>query len=132
MRRTAIPHVQQFTPAQSRRRLIGWSIAFCGFFSWAIWYSHSTQIKHTPLFKGILFTLRQDKHVRRWIGDGIEPARDVDGFINHIKGRADISFNVTGTMGAIIRFDVRKFICKARDASIWSLSVSWTIGSFAS
>lgn len=63
-----------------------------------------------------MFTLRQDRQVRKWIGENINcdwkvrQRQDVYhahllalvqvlGFINHIKGRADIEFQVHGTKG---------------------------------
>ena len=78
--------LSEWSTGKLRGRVVGWTLFFAGFFSWAIWYGRSIQIKYTPLFKGIMFTLRQDPQVREWIGSDLSPSNHVDGFVNHIKG----------------------------------------------
>jgi hypothetical protein len=84
---------------QSKLTIAAWSIFFGGFFYWAINFMRDSQIKKTPLFKGIMFTIRHDHNVRRYIGDKIGEAENLSGFLNHIKGRANLSFDVSGDMG---------------------------------
>ena len=94
-----MPHVSQFSRSQRRLRLWVWGTAFTGFFSWAVYYAHGVQIQNTPLFKGVLFTLRQDAKVKRYIGTDLQVDWKIFGWINHIKGRADIDFEVNGSQG---------------------------------
>lgn len=91
----------EWTPRQLRWNLALWGAGFFGFVWWAAIYGRSVQLKTSPLFKGVMFTLRQDPKVRKWIGDSLESSNHVNGFINHIKGRAEISFDITGTSGKL-------------------------------
>jgi hypothetical protein len=72
-------------PTKRMRAYVIWGSVFTGFFAWSVWYGRSIQMKNSPLFKGVMFTLRQDGQVKQWIGRNIEPSWNVEGFVNHIK-----------------------------------------------
>jgi hypothetical protein len=40
-------------------------------------YCHGRQIRSSPLFKGAMFTLRQDRQVAQWIGEDLVPSNQV-------------------------------------------------------
>lgn len=92
------PNLTNVIKKQSRLSIFVSTAAFIGFLGWAASYNHSHQIRSTPLFKGVLFTLRQDEQVRKWIGSSIASS-NVWGSLNHIKGRANISFDILGSHG---------------------------------
>jgi hypothetical protein len=99
----------EWTPRELRWGLTVWGVAFVGFMTWAVSYGRSVQLKTSPIFKGVMFTLRQDPSVRKWIGNNLEASKYIDGSINHIKGKADISFGITGSLGIVSCYIARAF-----------------------
>ena len=101
----------------TRVKLLAWSVLFAGFTYWALDVTHTRQIKGTPLFKGVMLTLRHDPMVHKWIGTEADAAikldgkgtteadaaikldGKVDGFINHLKGNAQLDFDIEGPGG---------------------------------
>lgn len=94
-----MPNIEHLTPAQFRIRFVFYSVTFLGFGSWALYFAHGSQIENTPLFKGVMFTIRQDAKVRKYIGQDIQNDWRMWGWINHIKGRADLDFDIQGSEG---------------------------------
>lgn len=120
----------EWTPRQLRWNLFLWGTAFAGFMTWAVSYGRSVQLKTSPLFKGVMFTLRQDSKVRKWIGNNLEASKHVEGYVNHIKGRADISFEITGSLGNLL-LDIglikNKHTFRQRECSITGRSPRWRL-----
>lgn len=111
----------ELTRTQLNARIAVWVVLTGGFCYWAIKYAKTRQIKGTPLFKGVMFTLRQDPVVRKWIGGETNNTRGqkrdldeeisndmssivkegsfINGYLNHNKGSANLEFDIEGSGG---------------------------------
>ncbi|KAI3656966.1 hypothetical protein MP638_004197 [Amoeboaphelidium occidentale] len=92
-------------PTVRFRSIAMWSTVFGSFFVWAVYYGRSIQIKNSPLFKGVLFTLRQDNQVKKYVGKEFDIGTSnwikglVLGHVNHVKGQAELKFDIEGKEG---------------------------------
>ncbi|KAI3631440.1 hypothetical protein MIR68_010930 [Amoeboaphelidium protococcarum] len=93
------------------------SVTTAWFLIWSMQRQKESQIKGTPLFKGVMYQLRTDRSVKKWIGEDVQCisrksvtgyfyelfgksyGESLFGYVNHLRGRAQLQFTVEGSKG---------------------------------
>ncbi|KAG0173485.1 hypothetical protein DFQ28_007116 [Apophysomyces sp. BC1034] len=113
------------TPISRRWRLAGGVAVGAVVWGGVLASSMNYQRTSSSVVNGTLFTVRYDPRVIELLGDKVDYADQwpwISGTVNHLKGRVDVSFDVSGSTGE----RGRVHFCSVRQGQEWK-TVEFTV-----
>lgn len=90
------------TATSRKQRVVGGIVVGSVLWATVLAVSMNYQRTSSSVVNGTLFTVRYDPQVQELLGDKVDYADSwpwVSGSVNHLKGKVDISFDVSGSTG---------------------------------